>query len=465
MQGKTRQQAVFVAQLLFVLCAALLGTRISDFLLDDVVASGIPYNVLQAADSVYQFVIAGSTLAWGVLVDRVPRSRKLAFLVANTIWVGGALLVGFLPPSITLLVAVEVLWGLGIGAIGPITASFLGDLFEVERRGRLFSLYTVFVYTIKGSAIAVTGLVGSALGDWRSSNAVFGLLGVAALLVFAASRSLPRLAGAEPEIVDRGGLGGVEYAERFRLELGDLRHILSKPSNALFLLQGVSGMVGVTIVTRYMSYWFTSAEYDGMGLETGVAVVLLGLGGAAGALAGILSAGYFIDRNFQRGTPGKALGFATACVFAQVVVYAVILQALPLPGDVGSVGSDLSALLRGFPFFALFVVFFNVAVFFSTPIGTSVNTARTHLNLPEHRGTAAALFDTTDFVGAGIGLLVGASLLAATGSYRAVVQLGTLFWLVSGTLWLGLTQTFGKDYADARRVILAHAGDISGRAL
>ncbi len=457
-----RKNTIFLAQLLIISFTALLGTRISDLLLDRVTASGISIEELQIADSVFQFIIAFSTIVWGLSIDRFTDRRVLLFVVGNCVWITGSFLLFFTPTSLSMVFTVEILWAIGIGALGPIIASFLGDIFAIERRGRLFSLYTIFLYIIKGSAIAVTGLLGSLANNWKFPSGLFGILGLMVILIFVKYGRAPSLASAEPEISSSNPEHQTVYSATFRLEIGDLWQIIRKPSNALFLIQGISGMIGVTIVTRYLNYWFTSSKLDGFGLSTAVAVLILGMAGAIGALLGITAAGWFIDRNFKRGKPQNALWFATICVFAQVGVYFLILQVLPEPADLGDARNDLIQLLGKYPFFLYFLICFNIAVFFSTPIGTTVSTARTHLNLPEHRGTAAALFDTTDFIGAGIGLLLGAVFLGITDSYRLVVQLGTLFWLISGIIWLGLTRTFGLDYLGTRQVLTQRGSQLTG---
>ena len=81
-----------------------------------------------------------------------------------------------------------------------------------------------------------------------------------------------------------------------------------------------------------------------------------------------------------------------------------------------------------------------------TSIGPVVGVARTHINLPEHRGTAAALYDTTDFIGAGIALIIGGIIASNTSSFRVMIFIGSLAWLVSGLLWLFITKYINDDY-------------------
>ena len=89
-----------------------------------------------------------------------------------------------------------------------------------------------------------------------------------------------------------------------------------------------------------------------------------------------------------------------------------------------------------------FILVFNLCVFCGSPIGTSVGVARTHINLPEHRGTAGALYYLTDFIGAGIGIMMGTIFMSLTSSYRLTIVYGALFWLISGGIWIFISNSF-----------------------
>ena len=83
--------------------------------------------------------------------------------------------------------------------------------------------------------------------------------------------------------------------------MNDVKMIIKKRTNTLFLLQGIFGMIGVVTVSRYLSYWFTSNQYDGLGINIGLAIILLGVGSALGGLCGIVIVGRWIDSQFKRG--------------------------------------------------------------------------------------------------------------------------------------------------------------------
>ena len=99
----------------------------------------------------------------------------------------------------------------------------------------------------------------------------------------------------------------------------EIKIILRKKTNSLFLAQGISGMIGVVIVSRYMIFWFTSGQYDGLNIDTGLALLLLGTGGALGGLIGILIAGRWIDTQFKNNMINRILLFSIICLMILLI--------------------------------------------------------------------------------------------------------------------------------------------------
>ena len=85
-------------------------------------------------------------------------------------------------------------------------------------------------------------------------------------------------------------------------------------------------MIGVVIVSRYMIFWFTSSQYDGLNIETSLALLLLGSGGALGGLIGILIAGRWIDKMFKNNKINRIILFSIICLFMQILFYSILLQ-------------------------------------------------------------------------------------------------------------------------------------------
>src|SRR5215813_5851776 len=136
----------------------------------------------------YAWVFTGFLLAStigvllsGRLADRV--GRKATFLAGMGLFLGGSVLCGF-STSVPLLVAFRVLQGLGAGAVQPTTLTISSDLYTLEERATIQSVFT--------GAWGLASVVGPVIGGiltvhlgWRSVfwvNVPVGLLAVVLLL-------------------------------------------------------------------------------------------------------------------------------------------------------------------------------------------------------------------------------------------------------------------------------------------
>jgi MFS family permease len=423
-----------------------LGTKISEILLDYIVE--LSFTEIQLAESFFSYTIAITIFFWGFIVDKYNNKRKLILILSSFLWISASILLFIIPINFFSYCLIQILWGLSFGASGPLIASYLGDILKIEQRGKLFSLFTIFIYIIKGSNIAINGLIGEFLANWKAPTFIFALCGAFTIVLFIFIGQEPRIAQNEPEF---------EKMEDFRynyyIHLNDLKIILNKRTNFLFLFQGISGMIGVTIVTKYLIFWFTSSQYDGLNINTGLAILILGSGGALGGLIGIIIAGRWIDRQFKKNKINQILTFSIICLFLQWIFYAVLILGIEYPANINSNVDRIDILLQLYPAFLGFIVVFNFCVFCGTPIGTTVGVARTHINLPEHRGTTGALYDLTDFIGVGIGIILGALFMIILNSYRLTVLYGASFWLISGVLWLFITKYIKKDFEATRNTL------------
>ncbi len=453
-----RKHWMFLAALLFVVLCSLLATTISDLLVSSYVTRDVSFNELQLIQFLYNCVEAFAVLFWGYIVDRFPLKRKVILILNAAMWITSGFIL-FMVPVVTwqILLGINIVWGIAIGSNGSLIASYLGDLFQIARRGRLFSIFTIALYIIKSSAIAVNGIIGEALSSWILPITIFSLLGIIAVGIFWRLAPEPRFGGAEPEF------SNAKYA--YHVHPRELRVILSKKTNLLFIFQGFTGMVGVLIVTRYMLYWFTSDSSqatDGLALSPTLATIILGVGGAIGALLGIVLAGYLADWAYKRGKINHVLYLAIACLFLQVVAYAILMLIPKYPSDLNLTKITDLPIVYSYPVFLTFTLGFNITTFLSTPIGTTVGIVRTHVNLPEHRGTVSAIYDFSDFLGVGIGIVLASYIFALVESYRLTVVFGSLFWIISGILWIGANFTIKKDFANVRQVLQARSQEKTG---
>jgi MFS family permease len=349
---------------------------------------------------------------------------------------------------------VQICWGISMGANGPIIFSYLGDLFGIHYRGRFFSIFATFLYFIKGGSDAISGIIGTVLNSWTAPSLIMAIGGIIALIIFIFSVKDPKLAQIEPEFEEKIAAGGVY---NYRIRFKDLKMILTQRTNFLFLIQGIFGSIGVVIVNRYIIYWFTSNLYGGMNMNSIAATILLGFGAILGAVIGINFAGYYTDRQFKQGRLDKMLYFSILCLFGQIIGYGVLIFLPQYPTTIGQAATNPFTVLNDFPVFWQFIIIFNVCILFSTGIGPVVGMARTHINLPENRGTVTALYDTTNNIGSAIGIAIGVLFISIFDSYRITLFVGALFWIVSGIIWIGMTKTINQDYKEIRKIMQERA--------
>ncbi len=442
--------SAFLIWLISIELCWILGTKVSEMLLDYIVE--LNFGEIQLAEALFNFTIAVTIFGWGYLVDRYNGKRRMILFVSSTLWIFASFLLFFSRVTFLIYCWVQILWGLSFGASGPLIASYLGDVFKVENRGKLFSIFTIFIYIIKGSNIAINGLIGSAFKNWKAPTLIFACVSIAVIVLFYFYAREPKIAHNEPEFKKLP-----DFAYNYHLNLKEIKIILVKKTNSLFLLQGFFGMIGVVIVTKYMTYWFTSSQYDGLGINLGLAILLLGMGGALGGLMGIVLVGRWIDSQMKKGNVNKILWFSILCLFMQCLFYAILILGIQYPKEIETQIVSVDVFLRIYPAFLIFILIFNLCVFCGTPNGTTVGVARTHINLPEHRGTAGALYDLTDFIGAGIALTIGTILMFTLSSYRLTILFGSLFWLISGVIWIFISKFIKHDYENTRSVLKERA--------
>ncbi len=441
-----KKNIFFLIWLILVQACWFLGTKVSEMLLDYI--QEISFEEIQIAESLFNYSIALTIFFFGYLVDRYNSKRKLILVGSSVLWISASFMLFFLPINFTMYCVIQILWGVSFGAKGPLIASYLGDIFQVENRGKLFSIFTIFIYFIRGSNIAINGLIGTATGNWKLPTFIFAVIGCFIVVLFYFFANEPSIASIEPEFQNLKG-----FIYNYHLTPADIKIVLKKKPNFLFLLQGISGMIGVIIVTRYMIYWFTSSQYDGLNIDIGLAILLLGAGGALGGLVGILSVGRWIDMQMKRGKVERILLFSITCLFLQALFYSILILGIQYPEKVNDEIVQIDIFLQTYPAFIGFILVFNICIFCGTSTGVAVGVSRTHINLPEHRGTAGALYDLTDFIGAGIGITLGVLFMIFLNNYRLTILCGVFFWTISGVIWLFIAKFIKKDYEDSREIL------------
>jgi MFS family permease len=289
--------------------------------------------------AVSSLVGAVATLPFGVLADRVRRTRVLGATIV--LW-GAAMLWSATATNFTELLWARLFLGAVTASAGPMVASLVGDWFGSWERGRIYGVILAGEYLGSGVGFAVTGNI-SAL-SWRAAFIILALPAFALAAVVWRLREPERggqgvLAsdhGPPPEVTEEDAGPQETDAQRLARERGldvdpelvvdprDVRH-MSLPRATRYVLRVRTNVV--LIAASACGYYFLAGlqtfglefSKDQYGINQALASSLLLVVGA-GALAGVLFGGSVGDWLLKRGhLNSRVLTPAVAAVLTTIL--------------------------------------------------------------------------------------------------------------------------------------------------
>ena len=298
--------------------------------------------------TVTSLVAAVASLPFGVLADRVTRTRLLGGAVA--LW-GVAMIWSASVPTFDRLLLARVFLGGVTAAAGPVVASLVGDWFASGERGRIYGY--IIAGELVGAAIgfAVTG--GIATLSWRAAFVILALPAFAlAWLVFhlpepARGGRSPLLAStAEPAETAAEGDDQATDAQRIARDRGvepdpelvltrdprrmglisATRYVLSIKTNVALILASAGGYFFLSGVQTF-GVEFVTKQY---GIAQALSTLVLLVVGAAG-VGGVLLGGALGDFLLHRGyLNGRILVSAVSASAAVILFLPAIFTRSPL---------------------------------------------------------------------------------------------------------------------------------------
>jgi predicted MFS family arabinose efflux permease len=288
---------------------------------------------------VSSLVGAVATLPFGVLADRVRRTRVLGGTIV--LW-GAAMLWSATASNFTDLLWARLFLGAVTASAGPMVASLVGDWFGSWERGRIYGVILAGEYLGSGIGFAVTGNI-SAL-SWRAAFVILALPAFALATVVWRLREPERggqgvLAsdhGPPPEVTEEDQESQETDAQRLARERGvevdpelvvDPREVrrMSLPRATRYVLRVRTNVV--LIAASACGYYFLAGlqtfglefSKDQYGISQALASTLLLVVGA-GALAGVLFGGAVGDWLLKRGhLNSRVLTPAVAAVLTTIL--------------------------------------------------------------------------------------------------------------------------------------------------
>ena len=297
--------------------------------------SNTDIGLLVAATSL---VGAVATLPFGVLADRVWRTRALA--ISILLW-AGAMLWSAAVSNFHELLTARLFLGAVTASAGPMIASLVGDYFGGWERGRIYGYILTGELLGAGFGFAVTGDIAAA--SWRAAFVILALPALA-LAVFVARLPEPRRGGMgvlaheteeppeeselddEPHQTDAQRLAreaGIEPDPDLVLE-GDVRrmtivaatrYVLAVRTNVVLIAASACGYYFLGGLLTFGSEFVKEQYSIGQALAN---VLLLVIG--VGAIGGTLAGGAIGDRLLRRGfLNGRILTAAIAAALTAVL--------------------------------------------------------------------------------------------------------------------------------------------------
>jgi MFS family permease len=303
--------------------------------------------------TVTSLIAAAASLPFGVLADRVTRTRVLG--AAIVLW-GAAMIWSATAPTFGQLLLARLFLGAVTAAAGPIVASLVGDWFAAAERGRVYSY--VLSGELIGAAIGFSVTGGIATLSWRAAFVILALPAfVLAWLIF----QLPEPArggtgtllsgGAEPPPVPESGdeddgEGQTTDAQRIARERGlepdpelvltddprkmgllaATRYVLSIKTNIAIILASAGGYFFLSGIQTFGVEFVTKQYGIAQALST-LVLLVVGAAGVVGVLAGGALGDFLLHRGYLN---GRILVSAISATVAVIFFIPAIFTRSPL---------------------------------------------------------------------------------------------------------------------------------------
>jgi predicted MFS family arabinose efflux permease len=361
---------------------------------------------------------------WGVLNDRLSRSRLLA--LASAIW-GSTTWLSAIAPTYPSFIAARATTGIDDSSY-PGLYSLVSDYFGPELRGRVYGFLQLtqpLGYMI--GLVAATFLSNSF--GWRTIFYITGSLGLLlAVVILVTVRDAPRGAS-EPE------LEGLVEPGVFKFDLRVALELFHKRTMWLVFLQGFIGVFPWNVIT----FWF----FRYLEVERGFAdsEILITLGPAVLVLA----SGYFVggmlgDALFRRTPRGRLL-----VSMVGVLTGAVLLTL------------TLNVPLENRP---LFMVLMSLTALFIPFASANVLSTVYDITLPEVRSTALAVEQFIESIGAAFAPWLAGLIAVQASLQTAILLICLVAWMIGGAVLALAAVWVPRDIATLRQQLEQRAQEL-----
>lgn len=355
---------------------------------------------------------------FGYLADKMVRVRIL--LIGSFLYSISAILTIIVPSDITgyyIFFTLQIIYGIGFGAIIPNMFSLIGDFISRDNRSKGFSFFSI------------ASLIGTALGyglgtafldsDWRMGYLIVGSAGMVTTIFIIFLKEPNRIGKDNLFLANKEA---VDYTYRIKKE--DLKVVLGKRANQFLIINFVDTIP--TGIILFLLYRYLN-DVHGIPEDQGLFFLALVL---VSTLVGTIIFGYVGDNLFKTGHKKARVLLA---LMANVVPIPFVFIGLIIPFRLPESGSFVD--LFFIPNAVIMLVLFMIGLFINGATNGSWYATVVDINLPEHRGTVLATANFFDIVGRALGPLIG-SIVADNFGVMMGMVISIFFWIALPFFWI-----------------------------
>lgn len=357
---------------------------------------------------------------WSMAADRYSRKKVLVW--GTGVWGMWTILLGF-AANYQQLLALSILSGIGLVALGGPRESLISDLFPREERGRAFGILELVTFVgLLAAVLVFVPLLNIPDLGWRIIFWVFGGMSVLSGVLMWAFVQEPVRGQSEAALADVIDQIGQESEERYRFELHKLSTLFQIPTVLLMWLTSVPRTFTMVMLGSFVATWLASERGFTPSAATGAllpAVVGYGIGSYLGGWAGDWAHG-------QSARRGRIV-VMQACL-AGAVLFSFLLFRIPW---------DHWAIYWGW---LVLLGLCHTAIF-----PAAIKPIRVGVLLPEIRATGVAVEGIVGGLLHSLASVVIGQMGVRIGLTRALLWSGTFAYLVNLLLSFGFYFTHDRD--------------------
>ncbi|MFX1383724.1 MAG: MFS transporter [Promethearchaeota archaeon] len=431
---------------------------------------GIPEGWFTVPDAFFILISAVFALIWGYFADKVDRIKVL--MAGALLWTFGMFFTYF-SDSYEYLLLSRAISGAGLGCVLPIGYSVIADAIPPDERSGWFGLLAILSSVSNATGQALSSFLGPLLG-WKFPFLLLSIISMVIifLLFFA---KMPRKGASEGELIEITEMN-LEY--KYKISKKELKEIINNKTNKSLIIQGFFAIVPGTVLIYYLTTLLRNSYFfelpDKIKIQT--STIFAGLVGI-GYILGNLIFSYFGDVLFKKNKKNRAR-LATFCMFLSIpfalgmffslqvidinVLNAIVHYPTEIPNQ--EVGHymilTLIAIFTSYPSYIYCFFFSLIASILAAGPVANKNAVMIDINMPEHKGTAASLFNLSEQVGKGLTLLLASWLIFLFSEIYDMMVISIFFWVPGAIFWI-LASRSVKEEMETKSKILSERSQVT----